>query len=85
MWLNKDHYLINLNEVFRVRGCINDGDHEDESQYGVMIEFKNNSSESYRWTKFFFETEQERDEYIDQIGELLEVTEIEPDILGKLK
>lgn len=76
-WLYKKGYsLINLNDVSRI------GKSDTDGKISIRFEYKNIGD---RWSKFHFETEQERDEYLEWLVEkILHAEEFEPDVIGKL-
>lgn len=82
MWLKKGGHLIDLNEIFRVREI--KGDDEDP-EIGVIMEFKITSSNSDKWSKFWFDSKEERTDFISGIAEMLGAKEIEVDVIGKLE
>jgi hypothetical protein len=76
-WLYKKGFsLINLDDVSRINKSNTD------SKISIKFEYKSNSE---RWSKFHFESEKERDEYLEWIVEkVLKAEEFEPDIIGEL-
>ncbi len=84
MWLQKDDYLIDLDEVFRVRGIEEKKTDPSKKSFGAIFEFKRNASENSQWSKFFFRSEAERDEYVDEVGKLLKAETVELNVIEKL-
>jgi len=77
MWITKEGYSkINLDDVFRITKA------ETVEKISIKFEYRGTSE---RWSKFSFPTKEERDDYWDALNTLLDIKEIEPDIIGKLK
>lgn len=76
-WLYKKGFsIINLDDISRIRAS------DENDKISIKFEYK---SDVNRWTKFHFESEKERDEYIEWLVEkVLKAEEFEPDIIGKL-
>jgi len=77
MKIRYEFHVVDLDHVYR----INVGEEDDGDRF-VKFDFK---GERNNWSKFFFETEEERTDYMEALFLLADIKEIEPDVIGKLK
>ena len=76
-WLYKKGFaLINLDEISRIIKS------DADDKISIKFEYKRIDT---RWSKFNFESDKERDEYLEWLIEkVLRAEEFEPDVIGKL-
>ena len=78
MFLIKEgDHTIDLDYVFR----ITKDPAVSDTRCCIKFEFK---QESESWSKYFFDTEEQRDEYFEAVNEFIGAKEVEIDVIGKL-
>lgn len=76
-WLYKKGFsLINLDDISRI------GRSDENNKISIKFEYNNIEG---RWSKFNFQSEKEREEYIEWLVEkILKAEEFKPDVIGGL-
>lgn len=62
---------------------INSEKGKTKKQFIIRFDIKTFSEST--WSKFFFDNKEDRDNYLNQLSDILKAEEIEDDLIGKLK